>query len=66
MKTNELRSIEEEERMARALGITSQGAWMKWEILYLMLNRVLLFDIFIQIYSKRINIHGNRNQIMKA
>ena len=31
MITNELRSIEEEERMARGVGMASQGPWMKWK-----------------------------------
>ena len=31
MVTDELRNVEEEKRMARAVGMASQGAWMKWE-----------------------------------
>ena len=31
MVTAEVRNVEEEQRMARAVGMASQGAWMKWE-----------------------------------
>ncbi len=31
MVANEIRKMEEEKRMARAVGMASQGAWMKWE-----------------------------------
>ena len=31
MVTDEVRNVEEEKRMASAVGMASQGAWMKWE-----------------------------------
>ena len=31
MITNELREMEEENRKTKAVGMASQGAWLKWE-----------------------------------